>query len=84
MNKKVVFISAFWAALLWELAKKLFGFYIFHFASLNKIYGAYVFVIIAAFWIYYSSIIFIIGAEIGQLFRERKDIIREGLSKERL
>jgi membrane protein len=68
---KIPALSAFWAAILWEAAKWAFGYYIAHLASFKQIYGAYVFIIVAAFWIYYSAIIFIIGAEIGQLFRER-------------
>ncbi|MEW6410997.1 MAG: YihY/virulence factor BrkB family protein [Candidatus Zixiibacteriota bacterium] len=70
--KRVVIISALSAAILWELAKQLFGFYITHFVMLKQVYGAYVLMIVVAFWIYYTSIVFIIGAEIGQLFRERR------------
>jgi len=71
MFKRTAFVSALSAALLWELARQLFGFYITNFVTLKRIYGAYVFLIIVAFWIYYTSIVFIIGAEIGQLYRER-------------
>ncbi len=72
LGKRVVMVSAFWAALLWELAKQAFGYYITHVASLKAIYGTYVFLIIVGIWFYYSSIAFILGAEIGQLYRERK------------
>lgn len=72
LQRKVVAASALWAALLWEIAKRLFGYYLAHIAALNRIYGAYLFLIIVAFWIYYSSIAFIIGGHIGQLYRERK------------
>lgn len=71
MRKRVILLSAFWAAFLWEIAKQVFGYYIANFGGLGRIYGTYVLVIVVVFWIYYSSIIFIIGAEIGQLFRER-------------
>nr|NIR48938.1 YihY/virulence factor BrkB family protein [candidate division KSB1 bacterium]NIV69539.1 YihY family inner membrane protein [Phycisphaerae bacterium]NIS24447.1 YihY/virulence factor BrkB family protein [candidate division KSB1 bacterium]NIU25067.1 YihY/virulence factor BrkB family protein [candidate division KSB1 bacterium]NIU91216.1 YihY family inner membrane protein [candidate division KSB1 bacterium] len=64
-------ISALSASVLWEIAKQGFGFYIKHFASLGRIYGAYLLLVVVAFWIYYSSLVFIIGAEIGQLYRER-------------
>lgn len=70
-GKKVVLMSALWATLLWETAKQIFGYYINHFASIERIYGAYVLMVVVAFWIYYSSVIFILGAEIGQLYRER-------------
>ena len=69
--KRVVVVSALSAAVLWELAKQLFGFYITHFVTLKLVYGAYVLLIVVAFWIYYTSLVFILGAEIGQLYRER-------------
>jgi membrane protein len=68
---KVPAMSAFWAASMWEAARQLFGYYITHMASLKQIYGTYVLLVVVAFWIYYSSIVFILGAEIGQLYRER-------------
>jgi membrane protein len=71
LGYKVTALSAFWAASLWEAARELFGYYITHMASLKQIYGTYVLLVVVAFWIYYSSIIFILGAEIGQLYRER-------------
>jgi membrane protein len=71
LRKKSIVISALWAALLWETAKQVFGYYIYHFSAFGKIYGTYALVVVVAFWIYYSSIVFIIGAEIGKLFEER-------------
>ncbi|MDR3627998.1 MAG: YihY/virulence factor BrkB family protein [Ignavibacteriaceae bacterium] len=76
-GKNSAFMSAVWAALLWEAAKQGFGFYLHHFATFGKIYGAYAFVVVVAFWIYYSSIVFIIGAEIGRLYIERKKMLAE-------
>jgi membrane protein len=73
LSKRVTAISALCATVLWELAKQAFGYYITNFASLKRIYGTYVLLVVVVFWIYYSSIIFIIGAEIGQLYRERRD-----------
>lgn len=72
LGRKATFMSAIWAAILWEAAKQLFGYYLYNFAAFNRIYGAYALVVVVAFWIYYSSVVFIIGAEIGQLFFERK------------
>jgi membrane protein len=76
-GKKVILMSALWATLLWEVAKQIFGYYINHFASIERIYGAYVLMVVVAFWIYYSSVIFILGAEIGQLYRERRLLLGE-------
>ncbi|MEW5925429.1 MAG: YihY/virulence factor BrkB family protein [Candidatus Zixiibacteriota bacterium] len=71
LPKKSIFLSAFWAAVMWEVAKQLFGMYMSHAATLQRVYGAYIFLIAVIFWIYYSAIVFIVGAEIGQLHRER-------------
>lgn len=73
LGKRIPLVSAFWATVFWEIARQLFGYYLFNFASWDKIYGTYAIVVVVAFWIYYSSILFIIGAEIGQLYRERKE-----------
>lgn len=74
LSKKVTAVSALFATVLWELAKQAFGYYITNFASLKRIYGTYVLFVVVVFWIYYSSIIFILGAEIGQLYRERREM----------
>jgi len=71
-NPKRAFISALSSSILWEIAKRIFGYYIYHSSMINKIYGTYAIMLIVIFWIYYSSLTFIIGAEIGQLYRERK------------
>jgi membrane protein len=69
---KVVWLSAFWAAFLWVVAKELFGYYITHSILLTRVYGTYVFIVVLALWVYYSSFVFILGAEIGNLYRLRK------------
>ncbi len=71
LGKRVPALSALWAALLWEIAKRLFEYYINNVATLNRVYGTYALIVVVAFWIYYSSVLFILGAEIGQLYRER-------------
>lgn len=73
MSKKVVAVSALWATVLWTLAEMLFGYFLVNFAAFNRIYGTYVFLIVVIFWIYYSAIVFLLGAQIGQLYRERRD-----------
>lgn len=65
-------VGAFWAALLWVAAKEVFGYYITNMASLKRIYGTYVLFAVVTFWIYYSSVVFLLGAQIAQLYRIRK------------
>ncbi len=73
IKKSAILMGAFWASILWETAKQGFGFYINHFKTWGEIYGTYTFLVVIAFWIYYSSIVFIIGAEIGKLYSERQN-----------
>ena len=73
IGKKATLISALWAAILWEAAKQLFGIYLYNYAAWGKIYGAYALIVVVAFWIYFSSAVFIIGAEIGRLYYERNN-----------
>jgi membrane protein len=64
-------VSALFATVFWEIAKRVFGYYLTHAATLDQVYGAYIFTVAIVLWIYYSSLVFILGAEIGQLYRER-------------
>lgn len=72
LAKKTTLVGAFWATVLWEFARVIFGYYVRNFLVMNKIYGAFVLVAVVIFWIFYSSVVFVIGAEISQLYRERK------------
>ncbi len=69
--RKAIVVSALSAAILWHLAERLFGFYVTSFVTFRRVYGAYALILASAFWIYFTAIVFIIGAEIGQLYRER-------------
>jgi len=71
LGKKVAAMSAFWTTLLWEVARIIFGYYVNNILTTNPFYGAFVLIIAVLFWVYYSACLFIIGAEIGELYRER-------------
>lgn len=71
LGKTVAAISAFWSTVLWEIARFVFGYYVNHILSTSAFYGAFVLIIAIMFWVFYSSCLFIVGAEIGQLYRER-------------
>jgi membrane protein len=73
IRKRSVLVGALWAALLWVGAKLVFGMYLSSFTTFSRIYGAYALGVVVAFWIYYTAVVFIIGAEIGKLFDERVD-----------
>lgn len=71
LRRRAVFVGALTAAIAWEIAKQIFGYYVYNYASYGKIYGAYALVVVIAFWIYYSAYVFLIGAEISKLYSER-------------
>ena len=66
-------VSAVYATILWKVAEMLLGYYITEIATLKRIYGAASITIVVVFWLYYTAIVFIIAAEIGQLHREWKE-----------
>ncbi|MCW8850155.1 MAG: YihY/virulence factor BrkB family protein [Melioribacteraceae bacterium] len=71
LDKKVTFVGALWATILWEIARLVFGYYVQTFLQSNKFYEAFLLILVLLFWLFYASILFIIGAEIAQLYRER-------------
>ena len=58
-----VWPGALLVALLFELARTLFIFYLDNFANYQLIYGSITSIIVLLVWIYYSSLIMILGAE---------------------
>jgi membrane protein len=67
---RVILVAALSATILWFSAKELFGVYIEHGVNMRKIYGTYVMLVMVGLWIYYSSLVFMLGAIIGQVYRE--------------
>jgi membrane protein len=55
--------AALFAGLLWELAKHLFGWYVVHLAAYSIFYGSLSTVVIFVLWVYYSSMILVVGGE---------------------
>jgi membrane protein len=72
INNKVVLTSSVTSTISWELLKILFTVYLINFSNFTAVYGAYAALVAVIFWIYYSSFTFVLGAEIGQLYTERK------------
>ena len=73
-NKKVHFKSALQAALftslLWELAKHLFAWYVIHLARYSIFYGSLSTLVIFVLWVYYSSMILVVGGEFAYFLEE--------------
>ncbi len=72
IDTKAALLGAIFASSLWEVAKFLFDIYIKNYANFQKIYGSFGTLVVMFFWIYYSSFIVLIGAEIGSNYEETK------------
>jgi membrane protein len=75
--------GAFSAAVLWELAKRLFSFYVVEFGTFERYSGIGTLGLIVGlvFWTYYSGLVFIVGAMIAALHDERHSTIDRVLPK---
>jgi len=77
---KAAFIAATFAALIHELLKGGFGWYVTQVANYRSTYGNLLSLAVLYFWIYYSALGFILGGEVAQVWtmrRARKVQIRE-------
>lgn len=72
IKNKIVLISSASSTILWEILKIIFTIYMVYFSNFKAIYGAYAAIVAVIFWIYYSSFVFVVGAEIGQLYNEKQ------------
>lgn len=64
--------GALFTSILTMVAKYLFDWYIRNFNHFGKIYGSLSAIIIALLWIYYTSIIYIIGAELTAYIHRKR------------
>lgn len=71
-------ISTVTTTVLWVISGKLFAVYLSTFSSVSKIYGPYAFILVLLFWIYYSSLIFVFGGMVGQVYWERRRLRESG------
>ncbi|HEY3250788.1 MAG TPA: YihY/virulence factor BrkB family protein, partial [Ignavibacteria bacterium] len=78
VSKRVALVSAISSAVMFEILKHLFTLYLVSLSNFAAVYGAYAALVSVVFWIYYSSFIFVLGAEIGQLYNEKRILIDKG------
>lgn len=71
IHKKIILFSSVVSAAMFEALKYLFSVYILKIANYGRIYGTYATIVISIFYIYYLSVIFVVGAELGQLYFEK-------------
>lgn len=64
-DRIVIVVGTLVSAGLWEGARHLFGFYLVEFGTIGRVYGGFAYFAAAALWIYFSALVFLIGAEIA-------------------
>ncbi|MBA4312566.1 MAG: hypothetical protein C0417_08040 [Chlorobiaceae bacterium] len=72
ITNKVALVSSITTTSLWWIAGKEFSWYLAAFHSYSKLYGTYAFILVFLLWVYYSSVVFVVGIMVGQLYRERR------------
>lgn len=75
VSKKMAFVSALTTTFLWEVAARVFSWYLSTFKSFSKTYGAYAFLIVLLVWVFYSCLVFVIGAEVGKVVADEDSTI---------
>jgi len=55
---------------LWVISGKLFSIYLRSYSVIGSLYGPYTFLLVLLLWIYYSSVVFVLGGIVGQIYWE--------------
>ncbi len=71
---KAATVSGGIVAVLWEVAKQGFAFYTSKYANYDKVYGTLGGLVGLVFWIYYTSMILLLGAEIANLYADSQKV----------
>lgn len=70
---RTALIAAITTSLIWEISGRVFAWYLSTLASYSRLYGTYAFIIVLIIWIFYSCLIFVVGAEIASVSQEKKE-----------
>jgi membrane protein len=66
--------TALFASLLWETLKHLFSLYVLHFARFSVVYGSLSAIAVLFFWIYYSSVVLLLGGKLAFLLEKTRSL----------
>ena len=64
--------AAGFTAVCWELLKIGFAFYLTRIANYRSVYGGLATLVVVVIWVYYLSIVFVLGAEVAQVHELRR------------
>ena len=65
LSFKSVLVGGLTATILWEILKHIFGVYIVRIKLYSVIYGSIGSLILLMLWLYYSILVYLLGAEIA-------------------
>ena len=74
-------ISTLTTTVLWIIGGRVFAMYIADWSIIGLIYGPYAFFLVLLIWIYLSSVLFILGGVVGQVYWERSKLVAAGFLK---
>jgi membrane protein len=72
-----VLIGSVTAAVLWEIAKQLFRLYIERVGVYSAVYGSLGVTVALIMWVYYSAVVFVLGANVIRVLEEQRRIRAE-------
>lgn len=65
---RIAAVAGTFTAVVFELMKVAFAWYVANFADYGSMYGTLGTLIVLVLWIYYSAVVFILGGEVGQVY----------------
>ena len=74
-------ISTLTTTVLWIIGGRVFAVYVSDWSIIGKIYGPYAFLLVLLIWIYLSSVIFVLGGVVGQVYWEQHKLVAAGFLK---
>lgn len=69
----IINTSAVTSVLLWESARFAFTWYLNNIATFGKFYGTFTVLVVSAIWIYYSTLILLVSAEIAEYMYQKRN-----------
>ena len=77
LRRKIAFLAALTSTSLWWVAGKVFAWYVATFHPFRQVYGTYTFVFVFLVWIYYSSMVFVIGLIAARVYQDHSALDSE-------
>ncbi len=74
---RMAITAATFTAICWEILKQAFAFYLTRIAVYTSVYGGLATLVVVVIWLYYLSIVFILGAQVAQVREMRRVRLRQ-------